>query len=138
MKKHRNKNTGKFISHAEHMRNSLRFAKVFTAAIVCAILLGSLSTYVRYTEAKNTMTDEQLCSLIAVVCDGEEIPSETQALEVGTAPKNITPSEVALWYTDSNTKLLEIVINGGDLEALEDHLNSQHAYARAVMIATGE
>lgn len=125
---------GRFISKKQHDNNAKQFAKSFVLMIALAGVLGVVSTYMRggETEASNMMTDEQLCSLHAVECEGEEV----EYFEVGDALPTVTPAEVALWYMESNTKLLDIVINSGDIDALETILEEQHAYARAVMIVT--
>lgn len=110
--------------------------KLFGLMILLAGTLAVASSMAQSTKAKDTMmTHEELCSLIAIECEGEA-PVEIEIYEVSEYRQDITPAEVAMWYTESNVKLLDTVMNSGNLEALESLLAEQHAYARAVMIAT--
>lgn len=128
---------GRFMSRKQHDRNQLRSFRNFILMLVLATALGVITHFVRSeeTQASNMMTDEELCSLHVVECD-DWAPLEIY--EIGHASPNVTPGEVALWYIESNNVLLDIVINSGDIDALDALLKEQHAYARAVMIVTAQ
>jgi hypothetical protein len=110
---------------------------IFIGMILLATVIGVASSYAQSTRAQHTMSDEELCSLIAVECEGEKpVEVEIEVYEVAEVAPVVTASDVAMWYTESDIELLDTVMNSGDIDALEDLLEERHAYARAVMIAT--
>jgi hypothetical protein len=131
---YRNSN-GKFITKSKYESQLMRPMYTFIGMLVLATVIGIASSYAQSTRAQHTMSDEELCSLIAVECEGEK-PVAVEVYEVAEVAPVITASDVAMWYTENDVELLDTVMNSGDIDALEDLLEERHAYARAVMIAT--
>lgn len=124
---------GRYVTQKTHERTVLRRAGIFAGCLLLATVFGIASHMTQRVDASNTMSDEQLCSLHAIVCEGEATTT-IQVYEVGDVPEHVTAGEVALWYIESITELLDAGINQGDVDVLEDILEEQQMYARAVMI----
>lgn len=74
-------------------------------------------------------------SVIAPAVSAMEGATTTvEIAEVTDIPTKTTASDVAMWFTDSNVKLLKMVMDGSSVEDLQALLDEQHMYARAVMI----
>lgn len=137
--KHSIKNSkGKFITRKQHERTILRRAGIFAGSILLATVFGIASHMTQQVDASNTMTDDQLCSLHAVVCDGEATTT-LEVYEVVDVP-SMSPFEVAMHFIDQDTEFMEIfspaigVLEDEDYEKLQEFLKERQAYARAVGI----
>lgn len=131
MKKYNYRNSkGQFITK----RNQRAVRRTYTYLFMLAMCI-SVGTYAELHRDK---------SVIAPAVSAMEVANTTATstivdiAEVTDVPNNLTPSSVAMWFTDSNVKLLRMVMDGSSVEDLQALLDEQHMYARAVMIKDAE
>lgn len=131
MKKYNYRNSkGQFITK----RNQRAVRRTYTYLFMLAMCIG-VGTYAELHRDK---------SVIAPAVSAMEPAASTTATttveiaEVMDVPNKLTPSSVAMWFTDSNVKLLKMVMDGSSVEDIQELLDEQHMYARAVMIKDAE
>ena len=123
MKKYNYRNNkGQFITK----RNQRAVRRTYTYLFMLAMCIG-VGTYAELHRDQ---------SVIAPAVSAMEPVATTtvEIAEVTDVPNKTTASDVAMWFTDSNVKLLKMVMDGSSVEDLQELLDEQHMYARAVMI----
>lgn len=126
MKKYNYRNSkGQFITK----RNQRAVRRTYTYLFMLAMCIG-VGTYAELHRDQ---------SVIAPAVSAMEVASTTvEIAEVTDIPNKTTASDVAMWFTDSNVKLLKMVMDGSSVDDLQALLDEQHMYARAVMINDAE
>lgn len=117
---------GQFITK----RNQRAVRRTYTYLFMLAMCIG-VGTYAELHRDQSVIAPS--------VSAMEQVASTTvEIAEVIAVPNKTTASDVAMWFTDSNVKLLKMVMDGSSVEDLQALLDEQHMYARAVMIKDAE
>jgi hypothetical protein len=94
---------------------------LFILGIIASIGMGT------YLEIQKTVVPEVEAHVVATT-------TPDQIVEIVAVP-NLSPTEVGLWFMDSNVELLK-AFRDGDYEKADDILKNQSAYVTAVAIKT--
>ena len=82
-----------------------------------------------YAESIRTVTHEVVAHVVATT-------TQDKIVEIVDVP-DISPTEVAMWFVESDTQLLQ-AFRDSDFDAVEDIIQTRHAYAVAVALKTYE